>query len=193
MSFLSPKFLDDLLFSNNHNLIDLLWHILFPAPLIRVPFQGTTSEDPSTCKVHYSETRGPCYRGQQLNKWISKSGPRDAIWKGFNRELWSQSPRREMEKRWLCSANVTQRNSDSLLDGRGADSKGTFVSNVRWRAEFEKMWWSIQWFEVGMQEARKREKAQGRDISQKGSWFEESWMALEEILKLTYWWCQDLD
>ena len=27
----------------------------------------------------------------------------------------------------------------------------------------------------------------------KGSWFEKSKMTLEEILKLTYWWCQDLD
>ena len=26
----------------------------------------------------------------------------------------------------------------------------------------------------------------------KGSWFEKSKMTLEEILKLTYWWCQDL-
>ena len=27
----------------------------------------------------------------------------------------------------------------------------------------------------------------------KGSWFDNSKMTLEEILKLTYWWCQDLD
>ena len=27
----------------------------------------------------------------------------------------------------------------------------------------------------------------------KGSWFDSSKMTLEEILKLTYWWCQDLD
>jgi len=27
----------------------------------------------------------------------------------------------------------------------------------------------------------------------KDSWFEKSWMTLEEILKLSYWWCQDLD
>ena len=26
----------------------------------------------------------------------------------------------------------------------------------------------------------------------KGRWFEKSKMTLEEILKLTYWWCQDL-
>ena len=27
----------------------------------------------------------------------------------------------------------------------------------------------------------------------KGSWFDNSGMTLKEILKLTYWWCQDLD
>ena len=37
----------------------------------------------------------------------------------------------------------------------------------------------------------KRHKA---EVSiRKGSWFEKSKMTLEEILKLTYWWCQDLD
>ena len=41
------------------------------------------------------------------------------------------------------------------------------------------------------QEKGKRHKA---EISiRKGSWFEKSKMTLEEILKLTYWWCQDLD
>ena len=37
----------------------------------------------------------------------------------------------------------------------------------------------------------KRHKA---EVSiRKGRWFEKSKMTLEEILKLTYWWCQDLD
>ena len=41
------------------------------------------------------------------------------------------------------------------------------------------------------QEKGKRHKA---EISiRKGSWFEKSKMTLEEILKLMYWWCQDLD
>ena len=30
-------------------------------------------------------------------------------------------------------------------------------------------------------------------LIRKGSWFDNSKMTLEEILKLTYWWCQDLD
>ena len=41
------------------------------------------------------------------------------------------------------------------------------------------------------QENNKRHKT---EISiRKGSWFEKSKMTLEEVLKLTYWWCQDLD
>lgn len=37
----------------------------------------------------------------------------------------------------------------------------------------------------------KRHKA---EVSiRKGSWFEKSKITLEEMLKLTYWWCQDLD
>ena len=46
-------------------------------------------------------------------------------------------------------------------------------------------------WECRSQEKGKRHKA---EISiRKGSWFEKSKMTLEEILKLTYWWCQDLD
>ena len=45
--------------------------------------------------------------------------------------------------------------------------------------------------ECRRQEKGKRHKA---EISiRKGSWFENSRMTLEEILKLTYWWRQDLD
>ena len=48
----------------------------------------------------------------------------------------------------------------------------------------------LKW-ECKRQENGKRHKA---EISiRKGSWFEKSRMTLEEILKLTYWWCQDLD
>ena len=46
-------------------------------------------------------------------------------------------------------------------------------------------------WECRKQEKGKRHKA---EISiRKGSWFEKSKMTLEEIVKLTYWWCQDLD
>ena len=46
-------------------------------------------------------------------------------------------------------------------------------------------------WECGRQEKNKRHKA---EISiRKGGWFEKSKITLEEILKLTYWWCQDLD
>ena len=46
-------------------------------------------------------------------------------------------------------------------------------------------------WECRRQEKGKRHKA---EISiRKGGWFEKSKMTLEEILKLTYWWCQDLD
>ena len=46
-------------------------------------------------------------------------------------------------------------------------------------------------WECGRQEKSKRHQA---EISiRKGGWFEKSKMTLEEILKLTYWWCQDLD
>ena len=41
------------------------------------------------------------------------------------------------------------------------------------------------------QEKGKRHKAE--ISSRKGSWFEKSKMTLEDILKLTYWWCHDLD
>ena len=43
---------------------------------------------------------------------------------------------------------------------------------------------------------RRQEKGKSHkaEISiRKGSWFEKSKITLEEILKLTYWWCQDLD
>ena len=40
----------------------------------------------------------------------------------------------------------------------------------------------------------KKIKKDKTEISiRKGSWFEKSKMTLEEVLKLTYWWCQDLD
>ena len=46
-------------------------------------------------------------------------------------------------------------------------------------------------WECGREEKSKRHKA---EISiRKGGWFEKSKITLEEILKLTYWWCQDLD
>ena len=41
------------------------------------------------------------------------------------------------------------------------------------------------------QENNKRHKTE--ILIRKGSWFEKSKMTLEEVLKLTYWWCQDLD
>lgn len=48
----------------------------------------------------------------------------------------------------------------------------------------------LKW-ECKRQENGKRHKA---EISiRKGSWVEKRRMTLEEILKLTYWWCQDLD
>ena len=46
-------------------------------------------------------------------------------------------------------------------------------------------------WECRKQEGGKRHRA---DTSiRKGSWFEQSNMTLEEILKYTYWWCRDLD
>ncbi|KAL9952487.1 hypothetical protein ACROYT_G039751 [Oculina patagonica] len=49
---------------------------------------------------------------------------------------------------------------------------------------------SFKW-ECRKQVKGERHKA---EISiRKGSWFEKSKMTLEEIVKLTYWWCQDLD
>lgn len=48
----------------------------------------------------------------------------------------------------------------------------------------------LKW-ECKRQENGKRYKA---EISiRNGSWFDKSQMTLEEILKLTYWWCQELD
>ena len=67
------------------------------------------------------------------------------------------------------------------------------MPNVRWRDEFGKVRVSSDcWkWECRRQEKRKRHQA---EISiRKGSWFEKSKKTLQDILKLTYWWCQDLD
>ena len=55
---------------------------------------------------------------------------------------------------------------------------------------YEDRWDGVKW------ECRKQVngKIHKSEVSiRKGSWFDSSKMTLEEILKLTYWWCQDLD
>ena len=52
---------------------------------------------------------------------------------------------------------------------------------------------SIRYIKVGMQAAEKGEKHKVEISVRKGSWFEKSNLTLEEILKLTYLWCQDLN
>ena len=55
--------------------------------------------------------------------------------------------------------------------------------------ECEDHWDGFRW-ECRKQPGNKRHK-QTLSIW-KGSWFEESNLTLEEVLKFTYWWCQDL-
>ena len=62
-----------------------------------------------------------------------------------------------------------------------------------WGNEFDEVRGSIGWLEVGMQKANKQLKHRAEVSIRRGSWFDNSKMTVEEILKLTYWWGQDLD
>lgn len=142
--------------------------------------RGLKSAKTSACSETTTLETGKEERATQCGMSLKGSYGRNCEHKKWRYDnLVAQMQDKEMLVYWLMDEGL-------MAKGRSCPMCAGEMSLTRCEDRSDGLKW-----ECRKQVNGKRHKA---EVSiRKGSWFEKSNMTLEEILKLTYWWCQDLD